>query len=74
MARPRKVLKQETNKRVVVSDYTPVIMKCSGEGCSKKETCHRFTSTPAEKYQPWFTECVAIPDKNKCKFFMEIPE
>lgn len=74
MDRPRKVPKQETKKRVAVFDCTPVIVKCSGDGCSKKETCHRFTSTPAEKNQPWFCEQVSIPDKNKCKFHMEIPE
>lgn len=52
----------------------PVIVKCTGDGCEKKETCHRFSSTPAEKNQPWFCEQVSMPDKNKCKFFMEIPE
>lgn len=31
------------------------ITKCKGEGCSMKETCHRFTD-PAEEYQSYFTE------------------
>lgn len=77
MARPRKVkqaTEAELKKRAVVFDSLPVIVKCTGDGCEKKETCHRFSSTPAEKNQPWFCEQVSMPDKNKCKFFMEIPE
>lgn len=77
MARPRKVkqaTEAELKKRVIISDNSPVIVKCTGACCAKKESCLRFTSTPSEKNQPWFCEQVSMPDKNKCKFFMEIPE
>lgn len=46
-----------------------IISKCTGEGCAKKETCVRFTSPAAAKYQPWMIERVAIPDKSKCRFY-----
>lgn len=74
--RPRKkataTAVEPTHKKVI--DYAPQIVKCSGDGCDKKETCNRFTSKPSPSHQSYFTECVAIPDKSKCRFFMEIPE
>jgi hypothetical protein len=38
------------------------ITKCKGEGCSMKETCHRFTD-PASEYQSYFTESPIIDGK-----------
>lgn len=72
MKKPRKVKEvsqQKPPKKVY--DTSPVFVKCTGEGCSKKDTCVRFTSKAAEKYQPWFTESVSIPDKKKCNFYLE---
>lgn len=42
------------------------ITKCKGEGCSMKETCHRFTD-PASEYQSYFTES-PIKD-GKCEMY-----
>lgn len=62
----------EPAKPVRVFNTAPVIVKCTGEGCDKREQCVRFTSQAAALNQPWFTESVAIPDKKKCKFLIEI--
>lgn len=71
--------KKERNSRKTVEaakpqrvyNTAPVIVKCTGAGCAKRDTCTRFTSVPAETNQPWFCEIVSIPDKNKCSFFMD---
>ena len=43
------------------------ITKCKGEGCSMKETCHRFTD-PAEEYQSYFSES-PIKEDGKCSMY-----
>ena len=43
------------------------ITKCKGEGCSMKDTCHRFTD-PADEYQSNFTES-PIKEDGKCHMY-----
>ena len=76
MARPKKVNQEDATPKKKVRGFNtaPVIVKCTGDGCLKKESCIRFFSEPAEKYQPWFTEEVSIPDKKKCGFYTETLE
>jgi hypothetical protein len=34
----------------------PDITMCPGTNCPQKENCYRFTATPSEYYQSWFTK------------------
>lgn len=48
------------------------ISKCEGTGCAKKESCQRFTHPPRAKFQSWIFMRVAVPDTEKCRFYMPI--
>ena len=43
------------------------ITKCNGEGCSIKDSCHRFTVKADEHYQSYFVE-PPIKD-GECKMY-----
>lgn len=49
------------------------VTKCTGKDgiCLKKHQCFRYTKPSLDKYQSWLCEVVAIPDVNKCNFFMD---
>lgn len=45
---------------------------CTGNGCSKKDTCYRFTATPGH-WQSYF--CVPPIDKDgNCDMYWEVQE
>lgn len=47
----------------------PDISKCTGEGCTQKNTCYRFTSKPSEFLQSYF---VTPPHfNNNCEMRMD---
>ena len=46
----------------------PDITKCTGEGCTKKDTCYRFTSKP-DIYQSYFKD-PPIKD-GECEYYWE---
>jgi hypothetical protein len=33
----------------------PDIAMCSGEGCTRRDTCYRHTAKPSEHWQSWFS-------------------
>lgn len=44
------------------------ITMCKGEGCPAKEQCKRFTATPNEHWQSYFTES-PIKEDGTCIMF-----
>ena len=46
----------------------PDITMCSGEGCSHKEKCYRFTATPSEFRQSYFIN-PPIDENGKCDHY-----
>jgi hypothetical protein len=50
----------------------PDITMCTGDGCSKKNTCYRFTATPGHR-QSYFCEPPIDKDGN-CDVYLEVQE
>lgn len=54
----------------------PDIAKCSGEGCTLKESCYRFTSKPSEYMQCYFarppTKGDDVNGETKCDMYMKL--
>lgn len=49
---------------------SPLISKCHGHGCSRKDECLRHTIPPLKKWQHYILMQVAIPDTSKCNYFI----
>ena len=47
----------------------PDISMCEGTGCPSKDSCYRFTATPSEYRQAYFSE-PPIKD-GKCEYYWE---
>lgn len=51
------------------------LSKCTGQDCSRKESCLRWTTVAQPKYQAWLCEVVLF-EKGKsregCRFYWEI--
>lgn len=44
------------------------ITMCGGEGCQKKDECYRFTATPSDYWQAFFTVS-PVDDNGNCDQF-----
>ena len=51
----------------------PDITMCTGNGCSKKNTCYRFTAKPSQYMQSYFCEPPIDKDGN-CDAYWEVQE
>ena len=49
----------------------PDIAMCKGKDCPFKEKCYRYTATPDEFLQSYFTESPYEPKENICSFYWE---
>ena len=47
----------------------PDITMCKGEGCPKKDTCHRHTATPNPRKQSWFG-WPPIRGQDDCSYYL----
>jgi hypothetical protein len=47
----------------------PDISMCKGEDCPIKNKCYRFTATPSQHWQSYFTESPYQKETKKCKHF-----
>ena len=52
----------------------PDITMCEGGDCPLKESCYRYTATPSEYRQSYFTEIPYNKEEDKCDHRMPIWE
>ena len=49
----------------------PDISMCKGKTCPLKESCYRYTATPNEFRQSYFTAIPYNEETKECKYLME---
>ncbi|MHB8871827.1 MAG: hypothetical protein ACYC5G_05225 [Candidatus Doudnabacteria bacterium] len=50
----------------------PDISMCNPKHCTIKKKCYRFTATPSEFWQSWFTEEPYNQQTKTCDFYWEV--